>query len=387
MNLEQLKQLIKDESAGVISNKLLGAFAEELQKKKAGLVGGSYKGYNQLFEKDNPDNDGFESFEKFFETVRGGRADARLKTLVEGESDSGGFLVPEEYRAELIDAGLENEIVRPRATVYPMAGKEINVPGFLLGDHSTDGVYGGITEHWSGEATSATETDPKFTKIKLVANKLRCYAKSSDELKTDSAIPFETMIGGAFGGAISFFMDYRFLQGSGVGQPLGVLNSPCLVSVAKESEQAADTISYENLTKMLSHLMPSAWAGAVWVAHINTLPQLLGLSIVVGTGGSHYPVLTESSGKFSMLGHPVIFSEKLNTLGDKGDILLANFRYYAVGLKNSLRLESSNQEHFQEDLTAWKAVVRVDGQPVFSQPQTLLDGSTEVSQFVSLDER
>lgn len=388
MNEAELRQLVRQElikgfNETTIQNKL---FANRTLEQNIPTSYG-YKSYKQLFNKETLSNDGFESFEKFLEAVHNPIGDTRLKALAEGESDSGGFLVPDEFKAQVLDIGLENEIVRPRAAIYPMTSNTMSIPGFLIGDHSSDGLYGGITEHWTQEAAQKSETDPKFTRMKLNAYKLVCYAKSSDELKTDSKIPFEILIAKAFGDALSFYMDYRFFQGTGAGQPLGVLNSGCLIETSKESNQAANTIIYENLTNMLSHLAPQCWNGAVWVAHISTLPQLLGLSIIVGTGGSHYPVLKENNGSFSMLAHPVIFTEKLNTLGDKGDLLLANFRHYAIGMKDTLKFESSIHENFRNDQTSWRSVVRVDGQPTWSQPLTLLDGSTEVSPFVTLEAR
>ena len=45
-----------------------------------------------------------------------------------------------------------------------------------------------------------------------------------------------------FGQALGYFEDVAFISGTGAGQPLGILNAPALVTVSKETGQAADTI-------------------------------------------------------------------------------------------------------------------------------------------------
>jgi len=342
------------------------------------------KTYREVFGKKDEAlaSDGFDSFEKWFESVHSGRADQRLKTLEEGSDP--GYLVPEEFRAELWDMGLEDSIVRKRATVYPMKRNQMNVPAYGGYDHSA-GVYGTVTEQWTDESVDKTETEPDFEKIGLVAKKLACFCKSSDELKEDSAIPFGEVVGRAFAGAISFYTDRRYLNGDGAGKPMGVINAPCTITEAGESGQPTLHIVYENLVNMYAQLLPAAWKEAVWVCHNTCLPQLMTLSYPVGTGGSHVPVLKEESGRFFILGKELLVSEKVPALGTAGCLGLYNFRYYIIGMRKEVRIESSIHAQFSEDITQWRAIVRTDGQPAPSDVITLLDGSTEVSPFVILD--
>lgn len=341
------------------------------------------KTYREIFDKkdESLSNDGWDSFEKWFEAVHSGRSDERLKTLEEGSDP--GYLVPEEFRSQLWDMGIEDSIVRKRATIYPMKRNQLNVPAYGGYDHSA-GVYGTITEQWTDESEQKTETDPKFEKIGLVAKKLACFTKSSDELKEDSAIPFGEVVGKAFAGAISFYTDRRYLNGDGAGKPMGVINAPATITEAGETGQSG-TILYENIVKMYSQLLPAAWKEAVWVTHNTCLPQLMTLSYPVGTAGSHVPVLKEESGRFFILGKELLVSEKVPALGTAGCLGLYNFRYYIIGMRKEVRIESSIHADFRSDITNWRAIVRTDGQPGPSDVTTLLDGSTEVSPFVILD--
>ena len=101
---------------------------------------------------------------------------------------------------------------------------------------------------------------------------------------------------------------------------MGILNAPCTISQTIEVGQAAATISYVNVVKMMSRLNPGSFTNAVWIASPSAIPQLLSLSLAVGTGGAHIPLLTESAGVYRMLTLPVIFSEKCAILGSVGDI-------------------------------------------------------------------
>lgn len=383
--MQQLEDLIKQKvkDAGVPNKMVTGALYAPFPGIGQ-LSGGIGLRYKQLFKKEEEglSNDGFDSFEKWFEVVHSNRADSRLKTLETGSDP--GYLVPEEFRAQLWDMGLEDSIVRKRATVYPMKRNQLGVPAFDDEDHST-GLYGTVTEQWGAEAAQKDETEPKFRKMLLNARKLSCFTKSSDELKEDSAIPFGQVVGKAFAGAISFYTDLRYLVGDGAAKPLGAIPATCTITVTGETGQTTLTIVYENVVNMFSQLAPACWKTAVWVCHNTCLPQLMLLSIPVGTGGSHVPVLKEESGRFYILGKELLVSEKVPPLGTAGCFGLYDFSKYIIGLRQEVRIESSIHAQFREDICQWRAIVRTDGQPGLAAPITLLDGSTEVSPFVILD--
>ena len=82
----------------------------------------SYRGMFYGNETVNLSNSGFHSMDEFLKTLHLGRADQRLlnSSMVEGIPEFGGYSVPEEYGAFLMDKSLESEIIRPRATVWGM---------------------------------------------------------------------------------------------------------------------------------------------------------------------------------------------------------------------------------------------------------------------------
>ena len=294
-------------------------------------------------------NDGFASFGEFLGVLHTGLFDQRMRgsqgvqaatgnrTTIGSE---GGFLVPEQYAAQLLDKSLESEIVRPRAQIHPMASDELKIAGFDNLDHSSN-LYSAFTGGWTEELGTRTEEEPLVRKIKLVAKKLFLLAKTSNELISDSP-DFERLLGDALIASIGWYLDYGFLRGTGAGEPLGVLNDPAKITVAKQAEQAADTVVYTNLAKMLARLHPACVSNSVWVASPTTIPPLLELTIDVGTAGSHIPVSKElGGGGFSILTRPVIFTEKMPALGTEGDIGLYDFSQYSVGLRKEVGVEKS----------------------------------------------
>ena len=192
----------------------------------------------------------FKDFNEYLTVLSTGKFDRRLIQDVASESvpSSGGFSVPEQFAAWLLDSSLESEIVRPRATVWPMTTSHIKVPGFDAATH-TSTLYGGLSGTWLGELGAATEVFAKLRQIELIVKKLACYTSASNELVADG-IDYETQIQSALVKTIGWFLDYSFIQGTGATMPLGIINDPALVTVLKETGQKAATIVWENTIKM-----------------------------------------------------------------------------------------------------------------------------------------
>jgi len=266
-----------------------------------------------------------------------------------------------------------------------MKSKSKQIPAFTIGDHSSN-LYGGFIAYYKGEATSLTEADPTVRSMELIAKKLTGYIKMSNELVSDTPGGSDQIVK-ICGTGLGWYRDKAFLKGTGSGEPLGILNANCLKVTSKETGQAASSILYTNLINMVKDLHPACFKRSVWVCHQTTIPELLSLSIPIGTGGSHVPVMRETDGGFQILTRPVIFTEKTETLGSQGDILLADFSQYVVGLREEMRIDYSIHVAFTTDELVARLIERHDGQPLWDSTLTLEDGSTTVSPFVTLEAR
>jgi HK97 family phage major capsid protein len=299
----------------------------------------------------------------------------------------GGFLIPEYLRSELLRVALEKAVVRPRARVVPM--ETLTVPFPMIDTTSNaSNIYGGVTAYWTEEAASLTDSSPTFGRVKLEAKKLTAYSEIPNELFADSIISLQMFINEIFPEAIAWFEDIAFIDGSGVGEPLGFQNGSAVVSVTKETGQAAATIVWENIVKMYSRMLPSSLNSAVWLAHIDTFPELATMSLSVGTGGSAIWLNNGVGGPpMTILGRPVMFTEKAETLGTAGDIQFVDFSYYLIGDRQAIQADTSPHYRFQNDQSTIRFIERVDGRPWIQSAITPQTGSNTLSPFVQLQTR
>jgi len=314
-------------------------------------------------------------------------------TLEEGELQYGGYLIPPEFRNELWLAVEQMNEILPRCTQIPMARTMVKIP-FVNGfDESGKLVYGGIRWYWTDELGTKDPSRPKLGRITLELRKIAGLAYSSDELLEDSPISIENVLRNGFTDGLNFELTNVLIRGTGAGQPLGILNAPCLVTVTKETGQSAGTIVFENIVKMYSRIHNPA--NAVWVANSNTLPQLCTMSLSVGTGG--VPVFMPANGAAgvpynTLMGRPLIFSKHCATLGTVGDIVFADWSQYLVGMKSGQgatgKFDTSIHFKFDADQTAFRFVFRIDGQPWWPSALTPPQATSDtLSPFVALASR
>jgi len=329
----------------------------------------------------------FRSFGEFLVQVaeKGGV----LKALNESSGDQGGFLVPEEFRAELLRLALETAVIRPRARVIPMTRPIHRIPVLRDTTHAST-VYGGVWAYYVAESGSVTQTEPTFAQAVLEAKKLLGGTRVSSEEMVDSAIALEALLTSMFADAIAYVEDNAFINGIGGAQPVGILNADALVSVAKETGQSATTFVTENVVKMFSRMLPSSLNRAVWLMHNDVIPQLYTLSLTVGTGGSAMFMPQGGIGGApggTLLGRPVIFTEKCQTLGTAGDVYLVDPAYYLIGDRQALTMAASEHSRFSTDEIEFRFTQRHDGRLWLDSALTPRNGSNTVSPAVSLATR
>ncbi|MCH7628287.1 MAG: phage major capsid protein [Proteobacteria bacterium] len=127
--------------------------------------------------------------------------------------------------------------------------------------------FGGVQGFWIAEADQITSSTPKLRNIKLEPQQLAVLVFVTDKLlKNASAL--SQYVNRAATDEINCLLGDAIIDGTGSGQPLGVLQSGALVSVAKESGQSAKTVVTDNIHKMWARLHPRARLSAVWFINI-----------------------------------------------------------------------------------------------------------------------
>lgn len=298
----------------------------------------------------------------------------------------GGYLIPEVLRAELLRVALEKSIVRSRARIIPMDTLTVEFPA-IDATSNVSSVFGGVVGYWTEEGASLTESQPRFSRVALTAHKLTLYTEVPQELMNDSQLALRAFIDEIFPEAVAWFEDIAFFIGGGVGEPLGFMNAPATIAVDRVGS-STDTIVWADVVAMYARMLPQSLDRAVWVVSPSSLPQLLTMTVGSGNaavwiGGGNFPTGT-SRPPMTLLGAPVIVSEKAKAMGTQGDISFVDFGFYLLGDRQAMSAKQSEDFRFQNDLTAFKVTERVDGQPWLKSAITPQANADTLSPFVAL---
>lgn len=338
---------------------------------------------------------GFGSFGAFCSAVAAGTPDSRLmnSTMVTTSGVDGGYLVPVQYLGPLLDAALQAEKVRPYATVLPMESKSLTAGMFDYAD-GTANARGGLSMLWGSEATALTEQKGKLRDVVLSASKASIFVRVSSELQED-AIAFDAQLSSAMVAAVAAGLDSVFVNGTGAAQPMGILNGGPLVTVTKEGGQASGTLLLQNLAKMVGRLHPQSFARSRWLVHPTVVPALYLLSFTVknvaGTenvGGSFVQAVTQDAdGTLRIFGRPCDVSDACAPLGTVGDVILADWTRYLIGMRRDAVIAKDASRYFDTDEIAFRLTLRVAAQPGDATTTKLRDGTNTVAPFVVIETR
>lgn len=343
---------------------------------------------------------GFRHFGDFANSVRmasmrGSELDARLRNAAvttygnEGTGADGGFAVPPDFRTEILTKVFGEDSLIARTDRLQSSSNTITLPT----DETTPWQSsGGIQSYWTAEGTTKTQSKPALGETTLKLHTLATLVPVTEELLED-APAMGAYLNRKAPEKMDFKLSDAIVRGTGVGQPLGFLNSPALVTVAKESGQTADTINATNVVKMLGRLPTASRRNAVFLIHPDAEPQLPLMTI--GQQPVYLPPGGMRDNPFgTLLGRPVIPHQTAETVGDLGDIMLVDLSQYLSATKtgngrdaNGIKSDVSIHLWFDQDMVAFRFTMRVAGQPWWSSAIAQRDGANTQSPFVVLEAR
>jgi HK97 family phage major capsid protein len=312
--------------------------------------------------------------------------------MAEGAGSTGGYSTPVLYEQQMFKVAAEQGVLTPDAREVPLGAREVEWPALDQYQVPTAGqsaVFGGVKVYRKTESAQRTASQPALSKVKLVANDLTAYTEFSRDLLADNTAALDSAVPELVGQAIGWREDWEGLNGNGSGQFLGMYNAPCTIQVTRNT---SSRIKYVDVVTILSRLLPMSMNSPKlrWIAHPYTIPELLQIQDPAGryiflqyqTPGEG---TINPSPKWYMLGIPVKFTEKAPTLGNAGDLSLADADKYLVGRRSGLEIGLSEHFKFDTDQVAIRAKLRNDGQPWLKKAITLADGTNTASGFVVLN--
>lgn len=371
--------------------------AEEKKARRASLFGSTMIGgpaLSTVVNDLNPERtNGYHNLAEFAVSVRNfqvnGVMDPRLGAAPTGfqqnQGSSGeGILVPTEFREQIWSMVFDDGNLLGFCNPEPTQGNTVGIAK----DETTPWGASGVQAYWRAEGTQMMASKAAVTPTMLQLHELYAFVLASQEV-LDDAPRLQNRITVQAANAIRWKAFEAVMTGDGNGKPMGFMNSPALVTVSKEAGQAAGTINVANVLKMYSRVLRMG-GRPMWLANSDTLPQLGQLTI--GNVPAWLPLNQPLAGAPDggvFLGRTMNFNEHCNTLGGVGDIVAVDLSGYALATKAGGGIDFAASIHlfFDYNISAFRWIFRIGGQPYLSKPVAPAKGGATKSHFVALEAR
>lgn len=303
-----------------------------------------------------------------------------------GVGADGGFAIQTDFAGVMMESAAKSGDILSRVDSYQVTDGSNSVKWVDIDeDDVSSTVFGGVRVYWAAEAASVAKSQPKLQEKELKLEKLMGFAYATYELESDSSF-VNTLYTRAFEKAIQRSLEAAIVSGDGVGKPLGILNSGSLVTVAKESGQAADTIVWENLSKMYHRVLDKS--KSVWLAHPDANEQFDFLQFPVGTGGVPVYLPATQQGTIDTLrGRAIVESDHCSALGDVGDINFTDLSQYMLAYKGGVDAATSIHVQFLTAENCFRFIFRANGMPKVNKKLTIKNSANQRGPFVTLAAR
>ena len=300
--------------------------------------------------------------------------------------EDGGFAIQEDFAGNILETAVTTGEILSRVDTYTCSANSNSVRWMTAKETDlSEGVFGGVKMFWAEEGETVAATKPQFKEARLELEKMMGFAYATDELLQDASF-MTSLYGKAFTVASRRLLEDAIIHGDGEKKPLGIMNSDALVQVAKAADQAAGTITADNIFAMWQRSLFQNRSKMIWLAHPDTEMQLQKLTfneeaIWMPEGG------LSASPYQRVLGRPVIYDDNMAALGAKGDIALVDLSQYLLLKKGSAKQDWSMHVEFLTDQMCFRMVLRCNGAPKVNAPLKIKNSSLTRSPFITLAAR
>lgn len=268
-----------------------------------------------------------------------------VKALSEGDNASGGYLVPTEFRAELVADIKDLPVMRNLVTVIPMSSDSLELPT-LASDVKTS---------WGSENASISTTTARFGTLTFTPYRLNTMMYTSRELVADSAISVVPLITRLFSQAISRAEDTAVILGSGTGQPSGIITN--IASVQGIDNANVDANLAGNLKALPFRLGTAYRRNARWIMNSISLGAVASLK---DTNGQFlFKEGIEGLTPHTLAGYQIVEQNDMPL----DTILFGDLSYYYLADREQISVETTTEGAgtFEKHQVAIKVVERIDG--------------------------
>jgi len=326
---------------------------KEVEKKVAGIID-----FEKLMKKDVSEMTANEKIIGFFQAAI--RSDKEvLKALSEGVAADGGYLFPDEFRAEIIRDLEDVPHMRSLIRVIPMTRDVMNIPTLISGPKVT----------WTAELAEKSTTTARFGQATLTAYKMAAIMYASDELIADAAGTFDVvkLIISLFSEALGNEEDRVITAGTGAAQPTGYASG----GLGIQAVACGGNLSFDDIINLI-YLLPQKYQkNATFTVHRSNIREL---RKITDTNGRYLWQEPLSAGQpATIYGHPVREDNNLS----EAEIYFGDFKHaYWLGDRSQMavKISTDTTEAFTKDETAIRVVQRIAGTVVEARALKVLNG-------------
>jgi HK97 family phage major capsid protein len=285
----------------------------------------------------------------FWGAMRTGQLSPELRDHKVGTDSLGGYLVPDEFRRELVMALNEENVIRGLATVFPTTSGTMTIP--------VNSAHGSAS--WKTEEAAYSTSDETFAEVTLNAYKATALIKVSEELLNDSAFPVESFLATEFGRRLGKLEEEAFINGDGSAKPTGIVGG----SAEGATATATNAITADELTNLYHGLARPYRARATWVMNDSTIKLIRKLKTGVSNDNTYLWQAGLQDGEPDRLfGRPVVASEFMPaaTTGLK-PIVFGDISYYYIGDRQAMSMQRLVELYAANGHVGFRQFKRTDG--------------------------
>lgn len=306
-----------------------------------------------------------------------------MKVLQEGIDQSGGFWVPPDMRPELIKKMATVTGVAANVNKFTTGSDLVSFPKVV---YTTDDKYtSGVAFSWTAEAPSSDiseATNPVAGRVNIPIHTATCAVIITRAMIEDAQFDILGFVTSLVGEAFGMGEDNAYINGTGVGQPQGILYhtnastahsssgmyvpSGISASVSWVGTAVGTPESGEGFIGMEKALPPQYEANAKWYAHKDTYAQARSLVDTTGRPfwGESWPSYVNGY-QPNILGYPIVRDQFVPVPGANSySVIFGDLGAYYAPQRVGISIQVADQIRMLRDEVVLYARRRFGGQLV-----------------------
>lgn len=271
-------------------------------------------------------------------------------------ADDPGLVTPDDHTESVFSLPFETGIAG-RVNYFPVNRNGTAEVAVL--DQDDADLTGSVQMTWRGaEDSEVSENEPTFTGFDIECHPLEAYIEVSNVMLNRSAVDLEQWFKGILQRAAQKTISEAFLTGSGTGEPLGVINTADVRTVAREG---AGAVSYQDSVNLKHAPQVQHRRQAAYTMHDDVEKWF-----EEQTDGDGRPLFVPDvmdNKNESLNGRDYFIDGHAPDVGNDGDMVFGDWSQYAaaIELRIALRRSTESPEVFRRNRTAFIAIMSVGG--------------------------